>query len=100
MALDSVTRLADYIELIVGKAGPNRDVVDRDFIYEVINSKAKDFAARTGILETSATILTVADQVEYELPSDKTLITKVTIDTLQVHKITFDQLERLRGDVT
>lgn len=100
MSLNNVGKIVDYIELLAGKAGVNRDSMERELLYEIINSKAKEFASDTGILETFSTINTVANQQEYELPSDKLNVGKVLIDGLKVHKITFNQIEELSGDVS
>ena len=100
MALNNIGRLVDYIELIAGKAGINRDSINREHIYEIVNSKMQELASDTGIFETSATINTIANQSEYDLPSDRTRIDKVTLDGLQVHKLNFKDLERLQGNVS
>ena len=100
MSLNNVGKIVDYIELLAGKAGVNRDSMERELLYEIINSKAKEFASRAGILETFSIINTVANQPEYELPPDKLNVGKVLIDGLKVHKITFNQIEELSGDVS
>ena len=70
---------------------------NHELIREIMNKKMAEFAARTGVLETSATIASVADQQEYELPADKVHVKKVVFDDYKAHKITFDQVEELQG---
>ena len=100
MAINNVGRMADYIEMLAGKAGINRDSINREHIYEIINSKMQELASDTGAFETSATINTIANQSEYDLPSDRTRIDKITLDGLQIHKLLFKDLERLQGNVS
>lgn len=100
MALDNAEKMVGFIEMLAGKAGVNRDEINRDLIFEVINSRLKDFTSRTGVLETSSTISTVANQQEYELPNNRSDLKIVTIDGLRTHKISFDQVDYLTENIT
>ena len=92
----SIGRASNLIELYCQGVDPLYSR-NHELIRDLINMKMREFANRTGILETSATISSVADQQEYELPADKLHITKVLYDDYLAKKITFGQVEILKG---
>jgi len=70
---------------------------NHELVRQLINMKLREFADQTGILETKATISSVADQQEYELPADCLHVSKVLYDDYKCDKINFDQVEDLQG---
>lgn len=100
MAFTNVGQIADLIEVYAGQAGVSRDKISRRLLWDIINLKANEFARRTGILEKSSTIETVADQAEYELPSGVTYIKYVDFDSYRIKKITHEQVRELQGQTS
>jgi len=92
----SVGKAVDTIELMVRNVDPNLSS-NPELIREILNNKLKEFAQRTGILETKATISSVADQQEYELPADCLHVSKVVFDDYKAYKIRFAQIEEMQG---
>lgn len=96
----SVGQACDLIELFAGRAGVGKDKINRELTWKLLNVKAHELARRSGVLTTKSTISSVADQQEYELPSDVIHINKVNYDDYEAHKITFDDVDRLSGNVS
>lgn len=96
----NVGTLSDLIEVYAGQAGVNRSKINRRLIWDLINIKVKEFARRTGIQTSKATIETVADQAEYELGSDVGQVLYVDFDECRINKITHDTVRLLQGNVS
>lgn len=94
----NVGRAIDLIEYFCKNVDPEI-TSNHELVRQILNMKLRDFADRTGILETKSTISSVADQQEYELPADCLHISKVVYDDYKAAKITFDQIEELLGNV-
>ena len=86
----------DLIELMCKGVDPKLSG-NHELVRQLMNMKLREFADRTGVLETQSTATSVADQQEYELPADKIHVKKVVFDDYKAHKITFDQVEELQG---
>ena len=87
MAALSIGRMVDLIELMCRGVDPSLSS-NHELVRDIINLKLKDFAQRTGALETSATISSIASQKEYELPADKLHVKFVYYDDSEAKKIT------------
>ena len=92
----SIGRAVDAIELMCKGVDPML-ASNHEFVREILNKKLAEFANRTGVLSSKATIDSVADQQEYELPSDCLHVSKVVFDDYKAHKITFAQIEEMQG---
>lgn len=99
MAL-TIGKICDLIELYVGKAGVDKDVLTRKLIREVINMRLKDFTDDSAVIEQSATFSTTSGTREYQLGADKTHVKEVWFDGYKADKSTFDQLIELAGTLT
>ncbi len=95
----NIGRLSNLIELYCKGVDPEL-TGNHELIRDLINLKMKDFAHKTGILESSATISSVASQQEYELPADNLHIKNVFYDDYKARKITFLQSKELAGKTT
>jgi len=81
---------ARLIELYASGADPKL-TGNHELVRELLNQKLKEFAARTGAFETKASISSVANQQEYELPADKIHVKMVKYDSYKAYKITYVQ---------
>lgn len=91
----SIGRAVDLIELMCSNVNPALSE-NHELVRKLINMKLKEFAAKTGILESRSTITTVANQQEYELPEDSLNITLVDFDGKECQKIIFNQVNELK----
>ena len=92
MALN-VGKARELVELWVGKD------LNPELFRELLNIKLRDFCNRSGVLETSATLTSVADTQEYELPSDCLHVKDVIYDSYRAHKINFWDVKEIKGEV-
>jgi hypothetical protein len=92
----SVENAVASIELICRGVDPELSS-NPELIREILNKKLAEFAHKTGILESKATIASVADQQEYELPADCLHVSKVVFDDYKAVKISFSQVEEMQG---
>ena len=99
MAL-TVSKVRDLMELYAGQAGVTKDRINPVLLLELINLKQKEFCRDTGILTSKWTLTSVADQQEYQLPSDCLQVTKCTFDGYLAYPATFDEVERLSGELS
>jgi hypothetical protein len=95
MALN-VGEAVDLIELLCKGVDPLL-AGNHELVRKIMDMKLKEFAHRTGILETKSTRTSVADQQEYELPSDSLHVSKVVFDDYKCVKISFSQVEEMQG---
>ena len=79
------------MELYVGKR------VSPELAREVMNIVLREFAAETGVLTSKATLSSVADQMEYELPLDCLHVRDVIYDDYRAHKIQHWHVKELEG---
>jgi len=84
-------KMHDLIEMYVGHD------LNPKLTREIFNLKLREFSARTGVLESSSTISSVADTQEYELPIDAIHIKDVIYDGYRAHKIQFWQVKAIQG---
>ena len=92
----SIGRAVDLIELYCKGVDPLLSR-NHELVRQILNMKLREFADRTGILETKATISSVASQQEYQLPADCLHITNVIYDDYKAGKIIRKQVEELQG---
>jgi len=92
----SIGKALDLVELLCKNVDPALSS-NHELFRDILNMKLREFAADTGILETKATISSVADQQEYQLPSDKIHVKLVYFDDYKADKITFEQVAELQG---
>lgn len=92
----NVGRFIDLIELYCRGVNPEL-AKNKELIRDIMNIKLREFAHRTGILETKATISSVADQEEYELPADCLHVKDVIYDDHRAYKINHKQVKDLAG---
>jgi len=106
MALTNVGHIIDQIQTYAGKSGTNRDAVNEKLIIDLINQKTKEWARKTKFQALKATITTADEDgdgsidQEYELPPDVIQITKVNYDSYEAHKISFEDVDRMKGNVS
>lgn len=92
----NIGKAVDLIELMCKNVDPLLSR-NHELVRQLINMKLREFADETGILETSATISSVADQQEYQLPADCLHVSKVKYDDYKIGKILFSQVEEMQG---
>jgi len=95
----NVGRLTNLIELYCRGVDPLLSA-NHELVRDIMNMKLKEFAARTGIIESKSSITSVANQQEYELPADKTHVKYVFYDDYKAKKINFIQSKELAGKTT
>ena len=106
MAMSNVGHIIDMIQMHVGAGGTNRDDVNEKLIIDLINLKIKDFVSKTKSSVYKSTVATAdedgsgAVDQEYELPSDVHNVTKVNFDSYEAHKITFEDVDRMKLNVS
>jgi len=89
--------MADLIKLYCKGVDPQISD-NHELIRDIMNLKFKELASKTGALETSATISSVASQKEYQLPADNVHVKYVYYDDYEATKITHKQaLELLQA---
>lgn len=91
----SVGRLCDLIEIYARNVDPKLSG-NKELIRKIINMKLKEFSNRTGLLSSSATRLSIADQTEYELPEDCLHVTDVIFDDYRAYKIHFEDVKNMQ----
>ena len=96
----NVDRLSNLMELYAGKAGVTKDRIKPELIREIINLKMRDFASRTHVLESKSTVSSVADQQEYELPSDAVHIKECHVDGYRATKIIYEQEAEISEEIS
>ena len=64
---------------------------------ELLNVKAREFCDKTGVLESKASISSVASTSEYQLPEDCLHVKDVVYDDYRAHKITHRAVKELQG---
>jgi len=89
----NVGRAIDLMELYVGRE------INPKLAREILNLKARNFAARTGSLSSKITISSVADTQEYELPLGVVHIKDIIYDDHRAYKIQFYQVKELQNKV-
>ncbi len=87
----NVGRARELCELYVGKD------INPELFRELLNVKLREFANKTGILESSATLNSAADTQEYELPADCLHVKDVIYDDYRAHKIDLWKVKELQG---
>jgi len=90
----SVGRATNLIELWCKGVDPQLSG-NHELIREIMNMKLRDFAHKTAVIESKATISSVASQTEYELPVDADHIKHVFYDDYEAEKITFLESKEL-----
>jgi len=96
----NVGTLSELMELYAGKAGVTKDRLNPVLVRQVILHKLRDFASRAHVLESKATIESVADQQEYELPSDVIHIKEVHFDGARATKIIYEQEAEISEEIS
>lgn len=86
----NVSKARELCELYVG-----RDI-NPVLFWELLNMQLRDFADKTGVLESTATIDSVADTQEYQLPSDCLHVKEVIYDDFKAYKITYAQVQEIK----
>lgn len=76
-----------------------RQSIDSELFREILNKKAVEFSSRTGVLESSWTLDSVADTQEYQLPADCLHVKDIVYDDYRAHKILYSQVKEIRGEV-
>jgi len=87
----NVGKARELCELYVGKD------INPELFREVLNIKLRDFANKTGVLESMSSINSAADTQEYELPSDCLHVKDVIYDNYRAFKIDFWKVQELKG---
>lgn len=93
-------KVCDLVEVMAGQVGVNRDKISRRLLWELLNLKIREIARRAGISESKSTIETVANQAEYELPTDVLHVKYVDFDSYRIHKATHEQVRYLQDQVS
>jgi len=95
MALN-VGKARNLVELFCQNVDPTYSS-NPELIRDLLNIKLREFCDRTGILESKATISSVASTSEYELPIDCLHVKDVIYDDYRARKITHRQVKELEG---
>lgn len=94
----NVGKVHDLVELYVGKAGADSTQrVNPVLVRELINVKLRDFVARSGCLESTWTINSVASTQEYELPTTTLHVREVVYDDYRAYKLIHEQVNEKKG---
>ena len=100
----NVGTIADMMEVYAGQAGVNRDSINRELLWQIINMKMKDYFNRTGI-STTKTTTTTADvngdgsiNMEYELPANNLKVLYVDYNGLRIKKRNHSDVRILKGN--
>ena len=96
----NMERLTDIMEMHAGLAGVNKDRINPVFLRDIANLMLRDFVEKTRCISTKATIDSVADQQEYELPDDFLHMKDVVFDDYRANKITYDNVIEILGNVS
>ena len=89
----NVGKARELCELLVKKD------VNPELFWEIMNIKLREFADKTGVLASSATLNSVASTDEYQLPSDCLHVSDVIYDGYRAQKATIDLQKELAGKV-
>ena len=89
----NVGKARELCELLVKKD------VNPVLFWELMNIKLREFADRTGVLESSATLNSVASTYDYQLPSDCLHVSDVIYDGYRAQKATTELVKELAGKV-
>jgi len=92
--------LTDLMEMQAGLAGVNKDRINPVFLRDIVNLMLRDFCEKTRCVSTKATINSVANQQEYELPDDFLHMKEVIFDDYRVDKITHENVVEILGNVS
>lgn len=92
----NIGRARGLIELLCQNVDPLYSR-NPELVRDLLNIKLREFADRTGILESSATISSISGTQEYELPADCLHVKDVIYDGYRANKITHRQVRELQG---
>lgn len=95
-AFTNVGQICDMVEMLCGQGGVNRSKIPRRLLWDILNLKSKEFSRRTGAVDATATITTVANQALYEKPDGMLHIREVHVDNTLAYKITREDVIRLQ----
>lgn len=100
----NVGTLCDMAEMYIGEAGVDNTAPNRELLWRILNMKLNDFASRTGVLQSKATLTTSdADgdgsvDSEYELPDSNMKVRYVDFNSLRIEKTTHEKVRLLQGN--
>jgi hypothetical protein len=91
----NVGKARHLVELYTGTENINEEL-----FLDIMNERLRDFAARAGTLESSATIDTISGTQEYELSLNVAHVKQVVMDDYDItrNKIHYQDVKALEGN--